>query len=431
MSALRLFKRVRDKFQKKLMKKSAKKWDKENNIDFYNIEPLEERMLLSATPLAEALKESVTDNDSSQDFQAHYVEETNQHNVIDNNTIIDFAQYTNNNSFSQTLIVDDYILKGSGTADIDIFNENVVSPGYSPGIENVTNFSQASDATLIMEIESAGGVAGTDFDQLNASETMTLDGTLQIDLLSDFIPTLDSEYTILTANNIVGKFTDITGLTGFYTDYYFDIEQTSTSLKLITKEIIENDDVNFLLNSTSEYNDFGKLLNADYFATPPSTLEINNVNMNLGDFGVNGSLAFEKTLNGMNIIGSNITVELNADDTKIGVQNASIGMIIDNQKIAMESSGDILFDIEGFDSLDVDSIYTKFNQTATDYSGINITIGTQNYTFNDLEASIKTVAVTGLEANLLDTVVLAGDFSFQSNNDKLVAFGLNAEASLS
>ena len=39
MSALRLFKRIKDKFVRKQFKKSSKEWDKERNIDFYSVEP--------------------------------------------------------------------------------------------------------------------------------------------------------------------------------------------------------------------------------------------------------------------------------------------------------------------------------------------------------------------------------------------------------
>ena len=296
MSALRLFKRIKDKFTRKQLKKSSKLWEKEKKIDFYNVEPLEERMLLSASPIVELLNDS---NDSDVIVQTESISINDQDNANPDNTILDFANISSNNSVIQSLIVGNYVLKGSGTADIDVFNDSVVSPGYSPGIQNMTNYSQDSSGTLIMEIESNGDVAGLDYDQINASGNVSLDGILEIDLLNDFIPTLDTEYTIITGGNISGKFSEIKGLTGFYEDYYFDIEQTDTYVKLITKEIIQNEDFNLLLGEVDQYDELGEFLNADYFLTAPSSITFNDVNVQVGDFGITGDFAFQKTTNGM------------------------------------------------------------------------------------------------------------------------------------
>ena len=114
-------------------------------------------MLLSGTPIAELL----IDTNNTQEITIQSQSSTG----IQNNKILDFAQITSNNSLIQSLIVNDYILKGSGTADIDVENHNIVSPGYSPGIQNVSSYSQDSNATLIMEIAGLGGVAVGPFGQ--------------------------------------------------------------------------------------------------------------------------------------------------------------------------------------------------------------------------------------------------------------------------
>jgi len=426
MSALRLFKRIKDKFTRKQLKKSSKLWEKEKKIDFYNVEPLEERMLLSASPIVELLNDS---SDSDVIAQTESISINDQDNTNEDNTILDFANISSNNSVIQSLIVGNYELKGSGTANIDVFNENVVSPGYSPGIQNITNYSQESSGTLIMEIESNGNVAGLDYDQINASGNVSLDGILEIDLLNDFIPTLDSEYTIITGGNISGKFSEIKGLTGFYEDYYFDIEQTDTYVKLITKEIIQNEDFNLLLGEVDQYDELGEFLNADYFLTAPSSITFNDVNVQVGDFGISGDFAFQKTTNGMEIIGSNASLELSSSDQIIGIENASIGLIIDNQKIIMESTGDILFDIDGFNSVSVDNVYAKLNQTSESYSNTVITIDGASYTFSNVEASVKELSLSGLDTSFEDAILLNGNFSFSKSNDKLIALAESSKAS--
>lgn len=93
----------------------------------------------------------------------------------------------------------------------------MVSPGNSPGIQNVDTFTQTANG--ILEIEIGGltpgpGVPNPDdgYDQINVSELATLDGTLSINLINDFVPTLGDTFEILTFSSVTGDFAHFTGL---------------------------------------------------------------------------------------------------------------------------------------------------------------------------------------------------------------------------
>jgi hypothetical protein len=105
-------------------------------------------------------------------------------------------------------------VKGHGTIDVTaslFLNDGAVSPGSSPGILTVSgNYTQT--VAGVLNIELAGPVAGTQYDQLIVSGTATLAGNLNLILLNGFVPGPNDGIQILSAGSIVGDFGGISGL---------------------------------------------------------------------------------------------------------------------------------------------------------------------------------------------------------------------------
>ncbi len=95
---------------------------------------------------------------------------------------------------------------GNGFITGNVQNGGLVSPGNSPGVLTITgNYTQTTAGKLLIEL--AGTTLGTQYDQLHVSGTVTLDGTLQISLLSDFAPSSGDSVDLLTTfSGISGTF---------------------------------------------------------------------------------------------------------------------------------------------------------------------------------------------------------------------------------
>lgn len=86
-----------------------------------------------------------------------------------------------NISTSTTTVSGTGTLGGSGSVgSITVASGGTLAPGNSPGILNTGNVDLQSGSNLNMEIN--GTVAGTDYDQLNVTGTVTLAGLLNVSL---------------------------------------------------------------------------------------------------------------------------------------------------------------------------------------------------------------------------------------------------------
>ena len=103
--------------------------------------------------------------------------------------------------------------------DLDNSGTGTLSPGKSPGVTTIDgNYSQGPDATLEIEVE--GTVLGQ-FDKVDISGDLTLDGTLKIKFLNNYTPAMGQAFRIIEAGSISGEFAtvEVDGLsTGFIMD---------------------------------------------------------------------------------------------------------------------------------------------------------------------------------------------------------------------
>ena len=101
-----------------------------------------------------------------------------------------------------------------GTLSVDTFNGDLdntggfLSPGNSPGTTTINgNYSQDEFSTLLIEI--AGTMAGSEYDVVDVTGDISLDGTLRLDLLDGFAPVIGDAFVILQSANILGAFDGI------------------------------------------------------------------------------------------------------------------------------------------------------------------------------------------------------------------------------
>ncbi len=124
------------------------------------------------------------------------------------------------------------ILSGSGDitgVDGQTLINGGLSPGNSPGLVSVAgSLTLGSNSTTMLEI--AGTTAGTDHDVLEVGGTLTLDGTLDVQLTDAFSPQAGDELILMQAASIQGDFDEVNlpGVDGLS----FELEKTDTSLVL-------------------------------------------------------------------------------------------------------------------------------------------------------------------------------------------------------
>jgi outer membrane protein OmpA-like peptidoglycan-associated protein len=132
-------------------------------------------------------------------------------------------------------------LSGSGQILGEVINHGVISPGNSPGIQNVASLTLAPDGTLEIEIGGLTPGPGTPedngYDQINVSGHVDIAGTLEIVLINDFDPALGNTFDFLTFGTRSGSFDHVFGQTGFGDGtLYFEIVEQSDRLQLVVRE---------------------------------------------------------------------------------------------------------------------------------------------------------------------------------------------------
>ncbi|NQV35573.1 MAG: LEPR-XLL domain-containing protein, partial [Phycisphaeraceae bacterium] len=190
----------------------------------------------------------------------------------------------------------------SGTGEIigNVVNHGVLRPGNSPGVIDITgDLTLLAGETTQIELAGNGGVAGTDYDQINVTGNVGLDGTLEIILFNGFTPTLGQTFNFLTyAGVLTGAFAAGTGLFGFGDgSLYLEIVEGSGVLQLEVKAVPGDGDLRVDPSSVSEANAMG-LVFSDYF--PESTATITGgLFVSDNELPLIGTFEFEKTAPGV------------------------------------------------------------------------------------------------------------------------------------
>ncbi|MEM7541638.1 MAG: hypothetical protein AAF384_08630 [Pseudomonadota bacterium] len=118
---------------------------------------------------------------------------------------------------------------GTGTH----FFEGGLTIGSSPG-EGVIDADAAFGFGNTLEIELAGETAGTEFDTLSVAGSLTLGGTLDIDLLEDYNPDLGDIFVFAIAEEIFGSFDELDLPTLQLGQFQLIQTQTSLALEVVS-----------------------------------------------------------------------------------------------------------------------------------------------------------------------------------------------------
>lgn len=110
---------------------------------------------------------------------------------------------------SVTTVASGGTLGGHGTVgSVTVQSGGTLAPGNSPGILNTGNITLAAGSTT--QIELNGTTLGTQYDQLNVTGTVALNGTLNVSL--GYTPTIGQQYMIVSndgADAVTGTFSGV------------------------------------------------------------------------------------------------------------------------------------------------------------------------------------------------------------------------------
>ena len=126
-----------------------------------------------------------------------------------------------------------------GTATLNLLGATIVAfdgdvnPGTSRGILNITgSFTQSTLSTINIEIQGTGTTPGVDFDQLNVSGTITLNGTINI--IEAATPAIGDSLPVITFGTRAGIVSALTGLTQA-SGVVVDTVPTTSSFSLVAR----------------------------------------------------------------------------------------------------------------------------------------------------------------------------------------------------
>ncbi|MDD5029821.1 MAG: LEPR-XLL domain-containing protein, partial [Rhodoferax sp.] len=270
--------------------------------DAFRIEPLEPRVLLSADPVfAPMMVVLPPDRADIQSITEAYA--AAQANSSPSISVPMMARLLSNpaaNSAAKTFPVDavlfdmgqmslqsgfmdaslrvaaNEVLGGSGTLNLGLLNSGFVSPGYSPGVQNVAAYTQDASGTLLIEL--GGSAAGTGdgfYDQINVSGAAALGGTLDVALWGGYKPTDGQTFTVMTYGSVTGKFDVGSGLLKTNDGVFFEVTQGTTSLTLTAHTVdpsldyvlsaLDANPADLLGLGVAQTNQIGQWLNYSYF----------------------------------------------------------------------------------------------------------------------------------------------------------------------
>ena len=141
-----------------------------------------------------------------------------------------------------------HTISGYGAVSAPLINQGTLSPGTNDVSTLRASSGVTLDPTSILNIELAGNNSA---DRLAVTGTANLGGTLDVSMFGALVPTLNFDYTILTATSVVGTFAN---------------ENIIVDGNLITRIVYEPTQVRILTRCIADTNLDGAVTAADFSA---------------------------------------------------------------------------------------------------------------------------------------------------------------------
>ena len=183
------------------------------NFDF-ELDKLEERILLSADPITAEMVTTISDKELTEAYHSKVLIEQNKFiETVNNEVVIDFSKV--NNSINSLIINNDNSTTGStsstGYKNLNLINNGTVNISESLGSLEVQNYEQERTATLNIQIAQISNVNKAD--KLIVKDKILLDGQIIIDLSNAKKLQVGDSFEIIKLQNdeaiIVGDFKNI------------------------------------------------------------------------------------------------------------------------------------------------------------------------------------------------------------------------------
>ncbi|OSM07269.1 hypothetical protein [Magnetofaba australis] len=305
------------------------------------------------------------------------------------------------------LLGGDAVLSGSGQIDGHLFSQGTFSPGNSPGIVNVADFTQAADGVLQIELGGLTAGPGTDnindgFDQVNVTGTATLDGALEIVLLDDFLPQVGQTFDIMTWGDVSGSFADASGLFAFGDgDLFLKINQLSDRLQL---EAVELPGLAVQTMDGAADDALGVYFNKEYFTNAALDPVTSYSRLTLGDYmEVVGQLDFKFSFESITLQTDDLTLADVGEMMTVGIADADAFFGLDAPYL-LEWDSDLLTDADNDGDPTNDHTYSSdasglrvenINGAAVWFDGV---LG-EYYALNLTADNIQSVGLDGLDVS--------------------------------
>jgi hypothetical protein len=226
-------------------------------------------------------------------------------------------------TFSNTLNINGGSIEGNGGINVGVTNSGLLNPRYASNTEfgRLTinsNYTETNSASI--NIQLGGSTAGTNFDQVDINGTATFDGTLNVSLVNNFTPTLDSTFDVLTYDSLNSSSNlDFTGLI------------INSALKFVpqwfnnklTLKVVENSSTNLAIAPTNATQPEGNSGNKAFtftvtrsgttIGTNAANWAVTGTGIDAADFG--GTLPSGIVTFAANEISKVITVNVSGDTT--------------------------------------------------------------------------------------------------------------------
>ncbi|MEI7841114.1 MAG: LEPR-XLL domain-containing protein, partial [Methylococcaceae bacterium] len=332
----------------------------------------------------------------------------------------------------------DYFSKAAKTVELDgsvnLGSSLNVSGHISFGLQNTnTNYtlsdnSKVAAETWILSARDAQGFLGLNGGELSAEAKGLLFN--KVDLGLAFINPVDNadDRSWVMAKGSMGglSFNALPELSVSASDLTLDFSEglgvnktknvNQTILNLVATPIVVTDSVGEL----AKFNDDGKL---------GERLQIGgSAELKISEFNVAGNFWFSKDNQIIQAVATDVTANLTAANTTIGLEKGTLGLLISDKGTALEASGALLIESGDFASSKADAVTVRLNTSDVDYSKRAIKFAGNSYTFGDLKASktLQEISITSLTTQIANTFTISGGISVVKNKTELQFIGKNA-----